>query len=164
MALPKPPLIDDAPPFMGFACAGWPYEGVAVELAQMPVDPGCLLSVAMDGPGAFFAPSAGVGVGPAMLHRSSNAAAPLLGAETAGGALRVVLTLLAELVADSIGRPSAGLSGAAEIGGDMVPPGRVMYGCGCGSVAAGAADPPIMSKKVGLGAPTVGAANDGIEG
>lgn len=96
----------------------------------MPVDPGCLLSAAMDGPAAFFAPSAGVGVGPAMVHRSSNAAAPLLGAAAAatGGALRVVLTLLAELVAESIGRPSAGLSGVAEMGGDMVPPGRLMYG------------------------------------
>ena len=96
----------------------------------MPVEPGCLLRAAIDGPVGFFAPSAGaaddVVDGPAMLQRSSNAAAPLLGAAT--GALRVVLTLLAELVVGSTGRPSAELIGAAEIGGDMAPPERATYG------------------------------------
>ena len=99
----------------------------------MPVEPGCLLRAAIDGPVGFFAPSVGaaddVVEGPAMLQRSSNAAAPLLGAAAAaGGALRVVLTLLAELVVGSNGRPSAGLIGAAEIGDDMAPPERATYG------------------------------------
>ena len=127
-----PPEADDddaPPPFIGL-CA-LPNAGAAVELAQMPVEPGCLLSAAIDGPAGFLAPSAvDVGEvvvdGPAMLHRSSNAAAPLLAAT--GGALRVVLTLLAEGVAESIGRPRAGFIGTAEIGGDIAPPGRAIYG------------------------------------